>query len=111
MLLSSLFEVRFGRVVLHLRDDVRDFPSGPNKFVVKGVKVDLFISFNQRTLFGQRGPLHPRPQQSKANLCWHVGHLRQINTATVIWSNLLLSSRAAFATERVAWNRMFASAR
>ena len=49
---EQFVEVRFGRVVLHLRDDVRDPPSGPNKFVVEGVKVDLFISFNQGTLLG-----------------------------------------------------------
>jgi hypothetical protein len=49
---EQFIEVRFGRVVPHLRDNVRDFPSGPNKFDVEDVKVDLFISFNQRTLFG-----------------------------------------------------------
>jgi hypothetical protein len=73
MLLSSLFEVRFGRVAPHLRDDVRGFPSGPNKFVVKGVKVDLFISFNQRTLFGQRGPAPSSTTTVKSQsllACW-----------------------------------------
>jgi hypothetical protein len=53
---EQFIEVRFGRVVLYLRDDVRHFPSRPNKLVIEGVKVDLCITFNQHTLFGQRGP-------------------------------------------------------
>lgn len=53
---EQFVEVRFGRVVLHFRDDIRNSPSRPNKLVIEGVKVDLCITFNQHTLFGQRGP-------------------------------------------------------
>ena len=50
---EQFIEVHVGRVVLHLRDDVRDFPSRPNKFVVKveDVKLDLFIFVNPHTPF------------------------------------------------------------
>jgi hypothetical protein len=50
---EQFVEVRFGRVVLHFRDDIRNSPSRPNKFVVKveDVKLDLFIFVNPHTPF------------------------------------------------------------
>jgi hypothetical protein len=65
--------VRFGRVVLHFRDDIRNSPSRPNKLVIEGVKVDLCITFNQHTLFEQRGPASSPTTTVKSQsllACW-----------------------------------------
>ena len=70
---EQFIEVHVGRVVLHLRDDVRNSPSRPNKLVIEGVKVDLCITFNQHTLFGQRGPASSPTTTVKSQFllaCW-----------------------------------------